>query len=101
MKTKTVAMLAAVASLAIGAFGAAAIHAQTPTQPKPPAFYVSEFKVTDAEGIRPYSQQVEATFMPFSGRYVARGGKTVSLKARPQSHRDDRLRQHGTGASLV
>jgi uncharacterized protein (DUF1330 family) len=45
-----------------------------------PAFYVAEFEVTDGEGIRPYSQQVEATFMPFSGRYVARGGKTMSLE---------------------
>jgi uncharacterized protein (DUF1330 family) len=80
MKTKTVAMLAAVASLGIGAFGVAAIHAQTPTQPLWPAFYVAKFEVTDAEGIRPYSQQVEAMFMPFSGRYVARSGKTVSLE---------------------
>ena len=80
MKMKTVVMLAAVASLTIGALGAATIHAQTPTQPTRPAFYVAEFEVTDAEGIKPYSQQVEATFMPFSGRYVARGGKTVSLE---------------------
>jgi uncharacterized protein (DUF1330 family) len=79
MKTKTVAMLAAVASLGIGAFGVAAIHAQTPTQPRP-ALYVAEFEVTDAEGIKPYSQQVEATFKLFSGRYVARSGKTVSLE---------------------
>jgi uncharacterized protein (DUF1330 family) len=80
MKAKTVAILAAVASLAIGAFGVPAIHAQTPTQPMRPAFYVAEFEVTDAEGIKPYSQQVEATFKPFSGRYVARNGKTVSLE---------------------
>jgi uncharacterized protein (DUF1330 family) len=80
MKTKTVAMLAAVASLGIGVFGVAAIHAQTPTQPMRPAFYVAEFEVTDAEGIKPYSQHVEATFKPFSGRYVARSGKTVSLE---------------------
>ena len=80
MKAKTVAILAAVASLAIGVFGVAAIHAQTPTQPMRPAFYIAAFEVTDSEGIRPYSQQVEGTFMPFSGRYVARGGKTVSLE---------------------
>jgi uncharacterized protein (DUF1330 family) len=79
MKTKTVAMLAAVASLGIGAFGVAAIHAQTPTPPRP-AFYVAEFEVTDAEGIKPYSQHVEATFKPFSGRYIARSGKTESLE---------------------
>jgi uncharacterized protein (DUF1330 family) len=83
MKTKNIAALAAAAGLAIATFGAASIHAQTAAPAKAPAVYISEFEVTDAEGIRPYSQQVEATFTPFSGRYIARGGKTASLEGEP------------------
>ena len=45
-----------------------------------PAFYVSEFEVTDPEGIRPYSAAVDATFAPFGGRYVVRGGQVKSLE---------------------
>ncbi|MBU68617.1 MAG: hypothetical protein CL858_24775 [Cupriavidus sp.] len=40
-----------------------------------PAYYLAEFQVTDPEGIKPYSAQVESTFKPFSGRYVVRGGE--------------------------
>jgi uncharacterized protein (DUF1330 family) len=61
-----------------------AARAQVPaSQAKPPAYYISEFEVTDAEGIRPYSAAVESTFAPFGGRYAARGGKVVSLEGEP------------------
>ena len=61
-----------------------AARAQAPTsQAKPPAYYISEFELTDAEGIRPYSAAVESTFAPFGGRYAARGGKVVSLEGEP------------------
>ena len=56
-----------------------AAHAQL-SPAKPPAFYISEFEVTDAEGIRPYSAAVESTFAPFGGRYVVRGGQVTSLE---------------------
>ena len=48
-----------------------------------PAYYISEFDLTDPEGIRPYSAAVESTFTPFGGRYVVRGGKVVSLEGAP------------------
>jgi len=57
-------------------------HAQ-PASPKPPGLYVSEFEVTDAEKIRPYSAQVESTFVPFGGRWVVRGGQVKSLEGEP------------------
>ena len=57
-------------------------QAQT-SQAKPPAYYISEFELTDAEGIRPYSAAVESTFAPYGGRYAARGGKVVSLEGEP------------------
>jgi uncharacterized protein (DUF1330 family) len=56
-----------------------AADAQSPAS-KPGAYYVSEFELTDAEGIRPYSLAVESTFTPFGGRYVVRGGKLASLE---------------------
>ena len=80
MKTRTFALLAAVACVTFGAFGTGAILAQTQNPPRGPAFYISEFELSDPEGIKPYSQQVEATFAPFTGRYVVRGGQTASLE---------------------
>lgn len=47
---------------------------------QPPAYYVSEFEVTDPEGIKPYSAEVESTFRPFGGRYIVRGGKSATLE---------------------
>ena len=47
------------------------------------AYYISEFEVTDTEGIRPYSLAVESTFLPFGGQYVVRGGKVASLEGAP------------------
>jgi uncharacterized protein (DUF1330 family) len=70
---------------AVGAFAVAtllplhAAHAQA-SSTKPPAFYISEFEVTDPEGIRPYSAAVESTFTPFGGRYVVRGGQAKALE---------------------
>jgi uncharacterized protein (DUF1330 family) len=69
------------AMLALTVLGARA-QAQT-SQAAPPAYYISEFELTDAEGIRPYSAAVESTFAPFGGRYAARGGKVVSLEGEP------------------
>lgn len=63
----------------------ASAHAQpaTTVTATAPAYYLSEFELTDAEGIRPYSAAVEATFTPFGGRYVVRGGQRVSLEGTP------------------
>jgi len=49
------------------------------------AYYVAEFELTDPEGIKPYSTGVAATFKPFGGRFIVRGGKLVS-----RDHRRDR-----------
>ena len=78
MNVRTIALLAVAGAVATGAFGTD--FAQTQTQPKRSAFYISEFELSDPEGIKPYSQQVEATFAPFTGRYVVRGGQTASLE---------------------
>ena len=80
MKTRTIVMLPAVASIAVCAIETRAIFAQSGSQTKEPAYYISEFELSDPEGIKPYSQQVEATFTSFSGRYLVRGGQTATLE---------------------
>jgi uncharacterized protein (DUF1330 family) len=56
------------------------VYAQEQINAKPHAFYIAEFVVTDREGMKPYSAQVESTFAPFSGRYIVRGGKINGLE---------------------
>lgn len=82
MKTTRSLLLALLAGVAISALPTKALNAQTPGT-KPPAYYLSEFELTDPEGIRPYSAAVESTFTPFGGRYVVRGGKVASLEGEP------------------
>lgn len=65
---------------AIGVFMLADASAQAPTAKTAPAFYISEFELTDPEGIKPYSAQVESTFKPYGGRYIVRGGKIDALE---------------------
>ena len=68
-----------VATTLIG-LAATAPHAQEALAGKARAFYISEFLVTDREGMRPYSTQVESTFQPFGGRYIVRGGNITTLE---------------------
>ena len=77
---KAMLTFAALAGVGIGAVGVQAIHAQAPSENVTPAFYISEFQVTDPEGLKPYRERVDATFTPFSGRYVVRGGEVASLE---------------------
>jgi hypothetical protein len=72
-------LLSCLRHLAVGvliSMGASStVYAQEQINAKPRAFYIAEFVVTDREGMKPYSAQVESTFAPFSGRYIVRGGK--------------------------
>ena len=80
---KRTARIAAAAAFALAALlPLRAAYAQASSN-KPPAFYISEFEVTDPEGIRPYSAAVESTFAPFGGRYVVRGGQAKALEGEP------------------
>jgi uncharacterized protein (DUF1330 family) len=45
-----------------------------------PAYYIAEFEVTDAVAIQPYRENVEATLKPYGGRFIVRGGNTLSLE---------------------
>lgn len=65
---------------AIGLALSTVLHAQEIPPGTPRAFYISEFVVTDREGMKPYSAQVESTFLPFGGRYIVRGGEIRGLE---------------------
>jgi uncharacterized protein (DUF1330 family) len=87
MKTRTRLTLAVSGGLIAGAVAVQAIHAQVPSRTVGPAFYISELEVTDAEALKPYREQVDATFVPFSGRYVVRGGEIAPLEGEPTKGR--------------
>ena len=83
MKTKYTVVLAVLAGVVIGALAVTGLHAQTASSSNLPAFYISEFELTDPAGIKPYSARVASTFEPFGGRYIVRGGKIASLEGEP------------------
>jgi Domain of unknown function (DUF1330) len=79
MKT-TSTVLTVFAAVVMGAIALKGPHAQAPSASKLPAFYISEFEVTDPEGLKPYSARVASTFEPFGGRYIVRGGTIAPLE---------------------
>jgi uncharacterized protein (DUF1330 family) len=78
MKAHHKLALAALTGAAIGVAGGRAIHAEQ--RKTPPAYVVAEVDVTDPATFQKYADQVPGTLAPFSGRYLVRGGKTVSLE---------------------
>jgi uncharacterized protein (DUF1330 family) len=66
---------------AIGAAGAAVIHAQ---QAKvAPGYVVAELEVTDPAIMQKYVEQLPATLAPFNHRYVVLDSKPQSLEGEP------------------
>ncbi|RKR45186.1 DUF1330 domain-containing protein [Paraburkholderia sp. BL17N1] len=92
MKRKHI-LLAAIGATATLAASALTALAQTPaseSQPrhgKTPAYYIADFELTDPEGIKPYRDQVDATFKAYSGRYIVRASNVVRLEGNPPKHR--------------
>lgn len=78
MTTNQKIALAVIAGAAIGVVGSEAIHAQQVKAA--PGYVIAEVEVTDPTTFQKYADQVPGTFAPFNGRYLARGGKTVSLE---------------------
>ena len=73
-------MTIAIAGLAFFGTGSCRVMASEALSAEPPAYYVAEFEVTDPEGMKPYSAQVESTFKPYGGHFIVGGGKTISLE---------------------
>lgn len=69
------------------ALGGAATSAAEQASATSPAFYVAEFEVTDPDGMKPYSADVESTFKPYGGHFVVRGGKYTSLEGEAPSRK--------------
>lgn len=78
MKSNRNLILGVLIGAAIGAAGAAAIHARPAG--KNPAYIIAEVDVTDPATFQKYSQQVPGTLAPFNGRFIVRGGKIVPLE---------------------
>jgi uncharacterized protein (DUF1330 family) len=81
------AIRAAFAGIAIGAVTIGAVHAQTSKASQPHAYYIAEFRITDPEGMKPYSARVASTFEPYGGRYIVRGGKIAPLEGEGPNNR--------------
>ncbi|MDH1256237.1 MULTISPECIES: DUF1330 domain-containing protein [Pseudomonas] len=84
---KSKAMAVAMAGLAYFAVGSCRVMATDAELAAPLAYYVAEFEVTDPEGMKPYSAQVESTFKPYGGHFIVRGGKTISLEGEAPKRR--------------
>lgn len=78
MKANHKMALAVLSGAAIGVAGALAMYAQQPKAA--PAYMIGEVDVTDAVTFQKYAEQVPGTLAPFDGRYLVRGGKTVSVE---------------------
>ena len=72
--------LCVAAVLASGVLASATIPV---VKPEPPAFFVAEFTLHDAPAMKPYGAGVEATFKPFGGKFLARGGSVQSIEGSP------------------
>jgi len=71
-------ILAALAGIAIGAVGAAVIHAQQAKTA--PGYVVAEVEVTDPATFQKYAEQVPGTLTPFGGHFIMRGGKITPVE---------------------
>jgi uncharacterized protein (DUF1330 family) len=80
-------MMAAVSAGILLASGGAGTFAAERVSAAPPAFYVAEFEVTDADGMKPYSANVESTFTPYGGHFIVRGGTYTSLEGKAPSRK--------------
>jgi uncharacterized protein (DUF1330 family) len=78
IKTNHKLALAALTGAAIGVASAGAILAEQPKAA--PGYVVAEVDVTDPVTFQKYADQVPGTLAPFHGRYLVRGGKTMSLE---------------------
>jgi uncharacterized protein (DUF1330 family) len=83
MKTRF-ALTIALAGTAAGALAAQAIHAQS----KPLAYVITEIQVSDPDAYRTeYAPKVAKVIQDAGAKYLARGGKIVTLDGEPPQGR--------------
>ncbi len=79
MNAKLSIVVAGVTGVLIGAAGIQALHGQA----KPPAYLVAEVEVTDAPTYQKYSESVNPIIAKHGGKFIVRGGKTLSVAGDP------------------
>jgi uncharacterized protein (DUF1330 family) len=86
-------VLTAIGAITALAVSMSAAHDQKPASGPPlahgktPAYYIADFELTDPEGIKPYRDQVDATFERYGGRYIVRAAHVDGLEGSPPNHR--------------
>ena len=84
MKTRYTAALSILAGLAVGAAAVQALHAQA----KPPAYVIAEIDVTNVEPYdKEYVPPAAKAVTDGGGKYIVRGGRTVSFYGEPPKPR--------------
>jgi len=76
MKTQYTVALSMIAGAALGGPAIQGLHAQA----KPLAYVITEVEILDQAAFDEFSPKVPATMQPFGGKYLARGGKVISLE---------------------
>jgi uncharacterized protein (DUF1330 family) len=71
--------IALLAGAAIGAAVIEGLHAQA----KPPAYFFAEIDVADPAAYRTYVDRNTSVVNDHGGRFLARGGKTISMDGEP------------------
>lgn len=67
----------------VASAGLLLIAAVATAAPPAPAYMIAEFQLEDAEAIKPYRDTVEATFKPYGGRFLVRGGAKETKEGDP------------------
>jgi uncharacterized protein (DUF1330 family) len=84
MKAKYKVVMTMVGSFALGAAAVQTLHAQA----RPPAFVIAEVGVADPDAYsKEFLPPVMKTIQEVGGKFLARGGKTVSLDGAPPAPR--------------
>jgi uncharacterized protein (DUF1330 family) len=84
MKTRCTVALSILAGVAVGAAAVQALHAQA----KPPAYVIAEIDVTNVEPYdKEYVPPAAKAVTDGGGKYIVRGGRTVSLYGEPPKPR--------------
>ncbi len=84
MKTKYTVALAMAASFALGGLAVQGLHAQA----KPAGYYVGEITVKDQVGyMKEFVPPATKSFQDQGGKFVIRGGKTISTQGAPPAPR--------------
>jgi uncharacterized protein (DUF1330 family) len=84
MKTRCTVALSILAGVAVGAAAVQALHAQA----KPPAYVIAEIDVTNVEPYdKEYVPPAAKAVTDGGGKYIVRGGRTVSFYGEPPKPR--------------